>query len=334
MTANFKEVPQYLRAYLPPMGADEDAGETIAKKKKAHPAVEALEKVGRPYGGYCLVFDCETTTDLAQNLRIGGYEVHGMPKNQRLDLASSGELTREHLDFCVERGLFYDEAELSRNEIETVKQYAKVHSLKHWRHEHFIREVVYAWAARLTNDRDQLLIVGHNLAFDISRIATSWTDAVKEFRGGFSFKLCNCPNVNHCGFHPSIRVKKLGPGKHLFKVAAASNHVTGKKYGLNLRFLDTMTLGRAMLNTGRSLEEMGRAFQAKVIKAQWQEKHGGEITPDYLKYCLHDVAATWSLYCAERDYYRSFNLWPAAGLVDTMIRCFMKPEVRNATQEV
>jgi NAD+ synthase len=26
--------------------------------------------------------------------------------------------------------------------------------------------------------------------------------------------------------------------------------------------------------------------------------------------------------------------WPAAGLVDTMIRCFMKPEVRNATQEV
>jgi hypothetical protein len=38
------------------------------------------------------------------------------------------------------------------------------------------------------------------------------------------------------------------------------------------------------------------------------EKHGGEITADYLKYCLHDVAATWSLYCAQRDYYRNFNL--------------------------
>jgi hypothetical protein len=25
--------------------------------------------------------------------------------------------------------------------------------------------------------------------------------------------------------------------------------------------------------------------------------------------------------------------WPAAGLVDTKIGCFMKPEVRNATQE-
>jgi hypothetical protein len=28
------------------------------------------------------------------------------------------------------------------------------------------------------------------------------------------------------------------------------------------------------------------------------------------------------------------DLWPAAGLVDTKIGCFMKPEVRNATQEV
>jgi hypothetical protein len=28
------------------------------------------------------------------------------------------------------------------------------------------------------------------------------------------------------------------------------------------------------------------------------------------------------------------KMWPAAGLVDTKIGCFMKPEVRNATQEV
>jgi hypothetical protein len=278
MTANFKEVSQYLRAYIPSIeGDNEEAWTTAGTKKNAHPAVAELEKIGRPYAGYCLVFDCETTTDIAQGLRVGAYEVRGIPKNDRLDRAARRKLTREHLDFPVERGLFYDEAALSRKEIETVERYAKARSLKHWPREDFVREVVYAWAARLTRDKDQLLVVGHNLAFDISRIATSWTNAAADFRGGFSFKLCNCSNVNHCGFHPSIRVKKLGPGKHLFKVAAASNHVTGKKYGLNLRFLDTMTFGRAMLNTGRSLEEMGRNFQAEVIKARWEKNTVGKL---------------------------------------------------------
>ena len=289
------------------MGGDKEPG-TTASKTSTNPAVVALEQIGRPYEGYCLVFDCETTTDLAQGLRIGAYEIHGIPKNERLDRAARHKLTRVHLDICAEQGLFYDEAALTRSEIETIQQYARVNHLKVWSHDAFVREVIYAWAARLTKDKDQLLIVGHNLAFDISRIAMSWTNAADAFRGGFSFKLCDCPNVKHCGFHPSMRVKKLGPGKHRFKMAAASNPVTGQKYGHNVRFLDTMTFGRAMLNTGRSLREMGEKFRASVIKENWENTHGGEITQAYLSYCLRDVAATWSLYCAERDYYRSFNL--------------------------
>jgi hypothetical protein len=269
----------------------------------------AIKEIGAPYEGWCLVFDCETTTDTRQALRFGCYEIHGLDRDERIRLVRQGRLTRAALDTLHEAGLFYDPDELSPSEVELIQGYAEKHGLRCLTRDEFV-EPFYYWMLR----RDALCI-GHNLPFDLSRLARCWTAADGKYRGGFTFKLCECPHDMHCFDHPPIRIKLLGrlKAKITFQKAKplaasgrngrasrfyATQHVPGK-------FLDTATLGRALLGPGdMRLRALGR--RCKASKLKWKERPdlSGPLSRAQLTYCRSDVAATWALYQAERALYR------------------------------
>jgi hypothetical protein len=75
---------------------DDDAEEALAPPKS--PIGERVFEIGRPYQGYCLIFDCETTTDTDQELRFGAYQVRGIPQQKRMEFAEEGELTPERIE--------------------------------------------------------------------------------------------------------------------------------------------------------------------------------------------------------------------------------------------
>jgi hypothetical protein len=157
------------------------------------------------------------------------------------------------------------------------------------------------------------LCIGHNLDFDLSWLATRWGTVDKRaYAGGFWLTLCDC-GIDNCHFHPPMRVKHLGPAKNRYgfriphKIVPGSGAVDRKWKPYEGKFVDTMTLGRALLGPG-ALDLRGLGQRAGVpadrLKVKWEDEHGGPLTPEYLDYCRRDVAATWALYQALREEYR------------------------------
>ena len=131
-------LPIALRAYT---------GPTITELPNAAKPPKRERKAPPPASDWTLVFDCETTTDAAQALRIGSYQFR----------------CRDELD---EAGLFYDPEGVSPSELETLRAYAAKHELKLRSRTEFVDELFFNRAYML-----RATVVGFNLPFDISRIA-------------------------------------------------------------------------------------------------------------------------------------------------------------------
>ena len=130
---------------------------------------------------WTVVFDTETTTDAAQRLRIGSYQVR---KGVELEDA----------------GLFFDPGALSNDELATLKLYASDRGLEVRTVAEFVTDIFSASVTKL-----RATIVGFNLPFDISRLAMGHGSARgKAMRGGFSFKFSADKGI------PRIQVKHLG----------------------------------------------------------------------------------------------------------------------------
>jgi len=114
---------------------------------------------------WTIIFDTETTTDAAQSLRIGFCQVR-----------KYGERVREIL--------FYD-PDLPESDMRVVRAYAAANELTLATVEEFRRDVFLKIGYRAN-----AAIVGFNLPFDISRIASGHSEARgSTMRGGFSFEL-------------------------------------------------------------------------------------------------------------------------------------------------
>ena len=144
------------------------------------PEVATIKEIGRPYEGFCVVFDTETTTDPRQALRVGVYAVYGLDSDERIARCRRGQLTRDDLDLVVERGIFYAPNELTTADVRTLKRHAKQKKLKCFTRDAFIQQVFYPWVYW-----KQALCIGHNLPFDLSRLATVWGRGIKRYRDGF-----------------------------------------------------------------------------------------------------------------------------------------------------
>lgn len=305
-----KPVSQYLRCFLEkidiPVSQSQENNQVSKRNhtsKKLNTEDHSIWEVGRPYDGYSLVFDTETTTDNRQALRFGVYAIYGIDSDTKIWLHRKGLLTREALDQRVEMGIFYNPDEISNDELLILQQFACEHNLKTYEKSDFIRQVFYPWIYQR-----RALCIGHNLPFDLSRLATCWGNAKSKFLGGFWLTLCDCRNDDSCFDHPPIRIKSLGGKKALFDFRS-QRKPSGKINRYRGKFLDTTTFGSALLGPGDpSLSGMGKRFKAHILKMEGDVDHGGPLNETYLRYALQDVKATWSLYQAQRTVYRQHGL--------------------------
>ena len=223
---------------------------------------------------WTLVFDCETTTDEAQSLRFGFYQLR-------------------KLDQIEEEGVFYEAATLTRKEVRLLKAYASSHGLKVISVEQFRGNLLLGHAYKL-----HATVVGFNLPFDLSRIAIAHGWARRHLRGGFSFQ------VSRSRRDPRIRVKHLSPRAALIRFAPPWKQRTPRgmrRRKLRVRaypghFVDLKTLGAALLSRRFSLKSEAEALGTPTQKLDTDEH--GKMTPKYLDYARTDVQVTWECYQA------------------------------------
>lgn len=157
------------RAFAPP--PPKRGAEFSNKRRSGKPA---------PPSEWRLAFDCETTVDAAQRLRIGAYQFR---KGDELD----------------EAGIFYDPAIVSDEELSLLRRLCGEcgHMLRTVAE--FADEVLFARAYDL-----RASIIGFNIGFDISRLAIKHSPARgKTMRGGFTFKL------TRLRWRPAIQIRHL-----------------------------------------------------------------------------------------------------------------------------
>ena len=229
---------------------------------------------------WVLVFDTETTTDAAQKLRFGTYQV------------------RKCSDL-METGVFYDPETLNEAEQVTLKDYAAKHELTIMTVQEFIEDIFYRVGYKY-----RASIVGFNLPFDISRLAIDHAPARgtrhnKIMRGGFTFKL----SKNH--WQPRVQIKHVSSRDAFIQFAATREQRTSRgnrkkgNYQAVRRgfFIDTKTLAAALTSQSHTLASLARDLGVEAQKHHTDD-HGRDLTPDYIEYAMQDTQTTWE--CFER----------------------------------
>lgn len=235
---------------------------------------------------YVLVFDTETATDAAQQLRFGTYQLR---KDGALD----------------EAGLFYDSDSLSDPEVQMLCDFAKRHGLRVLAVREFVEAIFHGIAYELG-----ATIVGFNLPWDLSRLALAHGSARgRRMRGGFTFRLSDNPEL------PRIQVKHLSQRAALIQFAA----IRGQRKGRGSRrrgkpvpvrrgfFVDGKSLAAALTSRSFSLAELAE-FLAVPSRKLATEEHGGPLTEPYLAYAVRDAQTTWECFVALRERYAVHGL--------------------------
>ena len=151
----------------------------------------------KPASPWVIVFDTETTSDAAQSLRFGTFQVRHKGVKER-------------------EGIFYALDGVDVDELRTLTAYAAEHGLELLTRDEFADEIIYAIGYRCRG-----MIVGFNLPFDISRIALRHVPARRDMRGGFSFKL------SEDRFNVNIRVKHRSQSASYIKFAGQPKQLDG-----------------------------------------------------------------------------------------------------------
>jgi hypothetical protein len=279
--------------------------------------VEVANLVGDAWGawgGPSLVIDFETTTDLKQAIRFGVFQLRGYDFLEIIELTKTKQATRSNLDRLWYEGIAYSETECKPGEIALMHEYAAKHNMLCMTIDDFKTKIFYkvysAKAKRWEMNGDKSypvnqippLIIGHNLPFDLGRMAVRF-NAAKGFNyGGLTLTIKEgCPNIT---------IKKIGFGKHLY----GTNLQNDRK---SLLFLNTQQVGRALLGASVQSSLVGLAgalgvktirlpnitdeLNVEVLKAS--ADYEGEINENYLLYCRGDVETTWQTYLKLRDLY-------------------------------
>jgi len=243
---------------------------------------------------YALVFDCETTTDEKQSLTFGSYrllrEVNGRYSEIR------------------EEGFFYPD-DLPSHEVGILIQYAKQHAAETAIDcpkqicvrtlQEFIEKVFFP------NALAGAVIVGFNLPFDISRIASDAREA-RRLNEDWSLVMSRDKDprtgeVRDNPFLPRIKITRKDGKFAFFRFSGVSilNPKTGKRLKAYRpgRFLDLRTLAWALRNVSYSLES---ACKAHNVPGKLAHAPSGSVTPTEIAYCRQDVRATVGLLNALR----------------------------------
>jgi hypothetical protein len=277
-----------------------------------------ISRVGFPWAGPMLLFDCETLTDACggQRLRFGTYQERGYRYDWRVNDAMEGTLTREKLDRCWSRGIFYEPANCTDKEIAVLEAYAREHKRELMTRVEFVKHILFRnhWVKRAEEFEDSLrepcLVIGQNLPFDLGCLAIRHGLAREDLYGGLSMILCGGEHDPEGGFEQRVAIKKIGFGKHLYTSSKSQNGwleppwEDGEEIPRKMEmveFLDTQTVSRALLGPGPT--GMKALLERHNVPKEFRKgvaDYHGPITPKYISYCEDDVENTWQIFKACR----------------------------------
>jgi hypothetical protein len=249
-----------------------------------------------PGNGLVLVLDCETIIDATQCLLVGSWRVYFQGA-------------------CIDEGLFYAD-NLPAAGLAVLETYVQTHRaatagsapepLRLLPRRAFLNTVFWKIAYKSRG-----LVVGFNLPFDLTRLASGWGIARGQpYTGGFSLRLWEYLRGGQWienRYRPRIAMKSIDSKRTLMGFTrrlepdlvdlipeGERSGRTDPTYAFRGHFLDLRTLAFALTNSSHSLESAGKAFGVSGGKGR-TERHG-VITPEYIDYNRQDVAATWALY--------------------------------------
>lgn len=238
-----------------------------------------------------LVLDCETAIDSGQRLLFGSYRVY-----RRGKLVQEGLI---HPDGCEPADMALLEAYVAGHPSERGGQLRLVSR------SHFANEII--WRVGYVG---RAVIVGFNLAFDLSRLAVGHA---RSRSGGFSLWLWQSRDTEgrmwRHQYRPDVTVKHLGSKRQFISFTTparldAHNRVDGKGY--RGTFCDLRMAAYAL--TDRSLSLDGAAAVFGIVEGKADAEHTGAITEEYVHYNRQDVRVTWLLYQALGDEWASHGL--------------------------
>jgi hypothetical protein len=225
---------------------------------------------------WTLIFDCETTTDAAQALKFGVYQVR---KGQEL----------------WEAGFFLNPVILTDRELLIIRAHAAQNDYKCMSPAEFVENVFFKIGYDL-----RALIIGFNLPFDIARLAIRHgASRGRVMKGGFSFQLS--PHR----YWPNIQIKHLTARVSLIRFTTRPGRIAGRgmrkrKFALPPQpgyFVDVRTFAAALTSRSFSLAGLAEFLKTENRKLVTEE-HGKEVTDNYLTYARQDVQVTWESFCA------------------------------------
>ena len=210
---------------------------------------------------------------------------------------------------CLEEVLFYAD-DLSRRERQALKDYVLHHNVNvASANGHRLRLLTQAEVLDLFYQlvyKARCLVLGFNLAHDISRLAFDCSPARGFYAGGFSFCLWSYRDKRGRerpdGFRPRVCVKHIDSKRSLIGFSARNSpdradlipegSLSGKPepgYKFRGHFLDTHTLGFSLTDEAYSLEAACEAFGVEYRKQQSTRR--GSITKEHVDGLRYDTLA-------------------------------------------
>jgi hypothetical protein len=252
---------------------------------------------------YALVLDCETRTDERQSLTFGFFRLLRNVDGSYSDVR--------------EEGIFYDPEEAYHSEFRVLKQHLRQaetskdvisHDVLLLTKRQFIETYFFPHAETGS------LIVGFNLPFDLSRLA-SWarpaTQVNKDWSLVFRNESANPDVLRKREFRIKVDRKD---GKIAF-ISLTGLFVERGRFSSSGRFLDLFALAWSLTNTSYSLKSLAKDLRRKGYKVPRKLEHEptGRVTPEEIAYCRQDVRVTVGVLNALRgefDLHQDINLNP------------------------
>lgn len=251
--------------------------------RKYDPPNLRLEQFNRVF-----VFDTETTVDQYKNLKFGYFEVIENGKctkkgfvvnpDRRALLAADG---KAHKIDSMHHEILTEEEHIALTE------YATKNNIPIYTREHFIKDIFFINVYELG-----CVCVGHNLPFDLTRLATRVELTNNESPSISSFRLF----FDNDGNLPAIEIKKLSNAESINFTNKGTNMKGDAYKGV---FVDTAQAFSVLRSAGTSrpsLAHAGKMLEVPIQKRQIKEEQHGTVTSEYIDYAIDDVKATGGVY--------------------------------------
>lgn len=257
---------------------------------------------------HALVLDTETSIDVGQRLLFGAF---------RYLRWESGGLLGPNRWVCVAEGLIYadDLPQSDPSGFEQLSSYVRCHrpavdptalgcSEPEWELQLLSRtEFAQKWIYGVGVPHDKRLspaaVVGFNLPFDLSRLASGAGRANADMKGGWSLQIMSGPDGRRLGALPDLAIKSLNSKTASIKNRKASSArfegAEPKSAPWGGFYVDCRTLAAALTGKPTTLRHTAATYG---VAPKGDIDTYGKINNEAVDYCRQDVQTTAELFVA------------------------------------